>query len=136
MTIKELDKPGYLDVVLFSGDDMANELVRVYRQDSMDEYLDAFDAKILQIHECIGAYESGELCGHCLVDAACGRITMELQKLEENAGKWVKLGESIEKARNADPPKWWLDDANELAPDYDKIIRAKLFPDVKKVSEV
>ena len=56
-------------------------------------------------------------------------VKAEGGRLREKAEKWDKLGESIEKARNQDPPKWWLDEANELVADYDKIIRSKLFPD-------
>ena len=54
-----------------------------YEKPAMDEYLAALDAKILQIHECLGQYESKEWCDHCLIDAACARVTMELHRIED-----------------------------------------------------
>ena len=44
---------------------------------------DMLFAKIEQIHECIGDYESKEWCGHCLVDAKCAQITMVSNEIKE-----------------------------------------------------
>ncbi len=53
----------------------------------LEEWLDNLRAKITQLNECLGEYESHEWCSHCIIEAKCAQITMYVNELKEKAEK-------------------------------------------------
>ncbi len=53
-----------------------------------DTWVQNLMAKITQLHECLGEYESKEWCGHCILESKCAQITLHAQELKERAEKW------------------------------------------------
>ena len=52
------------------------------------DWLENLKAKITQLNECLGEYESKEWCDHCIIDSKCAQITLHVQELKEKAEKW------------------------------------------------
>ena len=48
-------------------------------------WLDKLNAKITQLNECLGEYESKEWCDHCIIDSKCAQITLYVQELKKKA---------------------------------------------------
>lgn len=48
---------------------------------------DRMNTSLMQIHECLGEYESKEWCNHCEVDSKCLQITSATQELKERIKK-------------------------------------------------
>jgi len=55
------------------------------REVELDVFLEKLKGKITQIHECLGEYESHEWCSHCIIDAKCAQITMDIIELKKKA---------------------------------------------------
>ncbi len=55
------------------------------------DWLENLKAKITQLNECLGEYESKEWCDHCIIDSKCAQITLHVQELKKKAEKWDLL---------------------------------------------
>ncbi len=59
-----------------------------YSKPDMDAFHEKLKAKITQLNECLGEYESKEWCDHCIIDSKCAQITLHVQELKEKAKKY------------------------------------------------
>ena len=112
------------------------------------DWLENLKAKITQLNECLGEYESKEWCDHCIIDSKCAQITLHVQELKEKAKKWDRLDQPakynltkyMECSDKLEAVKtWYL--AHELLPvtpkNFDECARARYthFDKLKEILE-
>lgn len=73
---------GYSSRVKIKDDD-----IQMLNLEETDAWLENLKAKITQLNECLGEYESKEWCSHCIIDSKCAQITLYVQELKEKAEK-------------------------------------------------
>ncbi len=106
------EKPGFDIVSLLWDDKTADSAAKVYNADLMDAFHEKLKAKITQIHECLGEYESKEWCGHCIVDSKCAQITMHIIELKKKADTLTFLfGKKGVKTENLMKIQMWREKA-------------------------
>ena len=85
-----------------------------YSKPDMDTFHEKLKAKITQLHECLGEYESKEWCGHCIVDSKCAQITMHIIELKKKAETLTFLfGEKGVKTENLMKLQIWREKAEK-----------------------
>lgn len=86
-----------------------------YNAKDMDAWLDNLKAKITQLNECLGEFESHEWCSHCIIEAKCAQITMHVKELKG----LIKRNEDAVRAVQA-----LTERVNEIEQEYIKKIEA------------
>ena len=73
---------GYSSRVKIKDDD-----IQMLNLEETEAWLENLKAKITQLNECLGEYESKEWCDHCIIDSKCAQITLHVQELKAKAEK-------------------------------------------------
>jgi len=105
------EKPIWEEEPEFSGYGV-NEVEKYLNE--VDAFHEKLKAKITQLHECLGEYQSKEWCGHCIVDSKCAQITMHIIELKKKAETLTFLfGEKGVKTENLMKLQIWREKAEK-----------------------
>ena len=84
----EKPEPVWVPRGYYSESKIKEDDVQALLLEDVGTWLENLKAKITQLNECLGEYESKEWCDHCIIDSKCAQITLHVQELKEKAKKY------------------------------------------------